>query len=58
MSGHAGHLTECLDYAIDSGSYDVILCAYNFGQDPRFYQRFLGGFRHDRPSARPAARYR
>jgi predicted aldo/keto reductase-like oxidoreductase len=44
MSGHAGHLTECLDYAIDSGSFDVILCAYNFGQDPRFYQRFLGGF--------------
>jgi uncharacterized protein len=44
MSGHAGHLTECLDYAIDSGRFDVILCAYNFGQDPRFYQRFLGGF--------------
>src|SRR5216683_190922 len=44
MSGHAGHLTECLDYAIDSGSYDVILCAYNFGQDPRFYQRFLNDF--------------
>jgi len=31
MSGHAGHLTECLDYAIDSGRFDVILCAYNFG---------------------------
>jgi uncharacterized protein len=44
MSGHAGHLTKCLDYALDSGKYDVILCAYNFGQDPRFYQRFLGGF--------------
>jgi predicted aldo/keto reductase-like oxidoreductase len=44
MSGHAGHLTECLDYALDSGKFDVILCAYNFGQDPRFYQRFLGGF--------------
>jgi uncharacterized protein len=44
ISGHAGHLHECLDYAIDSGHYDVILCAYNFGQDPRFYQRFLGGF--------------
>jgi len=44
MSGHAGHLGECLDYAIDSGQFDVILCAYNFGQDPRFYQRFLGGF--------------
>ena len=44
MSGHAGHLTKCLDYALDSGKFDVILCAYNFGQDPRFYQRFLGGF--------------
>jgi uncharacterized protein len=44
MSGHAGHLGQCLDYAIDSGKFDVILCAYNFGQDPLFYQRFLGGF--------------
>jgi predicted aldo/keto reductase-like oxidoreductase len=44
LSGHAGHLTECLDYAIDSGRFDVILCAYNFGQDPRFYQRFLSDF--------------
>ena len=44
MSGHAGHLIECLDYAIDSGHFDVILCAHNFGQDPRFYSRFLRGF--------------
>jgi uncharacterized protein len=44
VSGHAGHLCECLDHAIDSGKFDVILCAYNFGQDPLFYQRFLGGF--------------
>jgi uncharacterized protein len=44
VSGHAGHLQECLDHAIDSGKFDVILCAYNFGQDPLFYQRFLGGF--------------
>jgi uncharacterized protein len=44
MSGHAGHLTECLDHALDSDKFDVILCAYNFGQDPHFYQRFLGGF--------------
>lgn len=43
MSGHAGHLIECLDYAIDNNQVDVILAAYNFGQDPRFYQRFLGG---------------
>src|SRR5216684_9220238 len=44
MSGHAGNLAECLDYAIDSGHFDVILCAHNFGQDPRFYQRFLRRF--------------
>ena len=41
MSGHAGHLIECLDWGIDSGRFDVILCAYNFGQDPRFYQHYL-----------------
>jgi predicted aldo/keto reductase-like oxidoreductase len=44
MSGHAGNLAECLDYAIDSDRFDVILCAHNFGQDPRFYQRFFHGF--------------
>jgi predicted aldo/keto reductase-like oxidoreductase len=44
VSGHAGHLTQCLDYALDSGKFDVILCAYNFGQDPHFYQRFLSDF--------------
>jgi len=40
MSGHAGNLAECLDYAIDSGHCDVILCAHNFGQAPPFYQHF------------------
>jgi uncharacterized protein len=44
MSGHAGRLIESLDYAIDSGEFDVILAAYNFGQDPAFYQRFLRSF--------------
>jgi predicted aldo/keto reductase-like oxidoreductase len=44
MSGHAGNLAECLDYAIDSGQVDVILCAHNFGQDPRFFQRFTRSF--------------
>jgi hypothetical protein len=44
MSGHAGNLTDCLDYALDSGKFDVILCAYNFGQDPRFYEHFLSDF--------------
>lgn len=44
MSGHAGHLIECLDWGIDSGRFDVILCAYNFGQDPSFYQRYFRSF--------------
>ncbi|HKM99285.1 MAG TPA: aldo/keto reductase [Candidatus Binataceae bacterium] len=44
MSGHAGHLIECLDYAIDTNGIDVFLAAHNFGQDPRFYQRFFSGF--------------
>lgn len=44
MSGHAGHLVECLDYAVDHGLADVILAAYNFGEDPAFYQRFTRSF--------------
>jgi predicted aldo/keto reductase-like oxidoreductase len=41
MSGHGGHLIECLDYAIDNDLVDVILAAHNFGQDPAFYEQFL-----------------
>ena len=44
MSGHAGNLAQCLDYAIDSGHFDVILCAHNFGQNPSFFQRFTHNF--------------
>lgn len=44
MSGHAGRLIECLDYALDTNGVDVILVGYNFGQDPNFYQKFTGGF--------------
>src|SRR5437867_5031685 len=44
MSGHAGRLIECLDYALKTGSVDVILVAHNFGQDPKFYQRFTRSF--------------
>ncbi len=39
ISGHAGNLIACLDYALQAGSVDVILTAYNFGQDPKFYHR-------------------
>jgi len=41
MSGHAGNLIACLDYALDHDQADTLLVAYNFGQDPKFYERFL-----------------
>lgn len=44
MSGHAGHLIECLDYALDRDAVDVILVAYNFGQDPKFFESFTRSF--------------
>ncbi len=42
MSGHGSRLIECLDYALDNDLIDVMLVAYNFGQDPAFYQSLLG----------------
>ena len=36
MSGHAGHLGECLRYALDHELVDIILVAYNFSQEPGF----------------------
>ena len=44
LSGHGGRLIACLDYAIASGQFDVMLVAYNFGQDPSFLQFFTRGF--------------
>ena len=44
MSGHAGRLIECLDYALDNDLIDAMLVAYNFGQDPAFYERFTRRF--------------
>ena len=44
ISGHAGRLTEVLDQAIDNDLVDVILAAYNFGQDPAFYERLTKSF--------------
>lgn len=44
MSGHAGRLIDCLDHAIDRDMADVILVAYNFGQDPAFYEQFARSF--------------
>jgi len=44
MSGHGSHLTQCLDYAIDNDLVDVILVAYNFAQDPSFYDKLRHTF--------------
>ena len=44
MSGHAGRLAECLEYALATDQVDAVLVAYNFGQDPAFYQRLLKNF--------------
>jgi uncharacterized protein len=44
LSGHAGRLVECLEYAIGTGKFDVMLVAYNFGQDPSFMQRVTRSF--------------
>ena len=43
-SGHAGNLIECLDYALDEDLVDVLLVAYNFGQDPKFYEGMTRAF--------------
>ena len=37
MSGHGSRLVECIDYALDRELADVVLAAYNFAQDPDFY---------------------
>jgi predicted aldo/keto reductase-like oxidoreductase len=44
LSGHGGRLAACLEYALDHDLVDVILVAYNFGQDPTFVSRFLDRF--------------
>ena len=44
MSGHAGRLTDCVEYAIEQDMFDVMLLATNFGDDPSFYERFTKSF--------------
>ena len=51
LSGHAGRLIECIDYAIDADLIDVMLVGYNFGQDPAFYEGLTRGF--DRIATQP-----
>ena len=44
VSGHGGALAECLDYALDNDLADVVLAAYNFAQDPSFYDKLRSQF--------------
>lgn len=44
MSGHAGNLTKCVDYAVEQDMFDVMLLAQNFGEDPTFYDRITRSF--------------
>jgi len=44
ISGHAGNLAECVSYGLDQDMLDVILVATNFGQDPKFHERFTRSF--------------
>ncbi len=39
MSGHGGNLVECVEYGLDHDLVDVVLVAYNFGQDPGWLSR-------------------
>jgi len=41
MSGHSGLLIDCIDYVTEHDLVDVLLVAFNFGQDPAFYERVL-----------------
>ena len=44
MSGHGSRLAKCLEYSIDNDLVDVILCAYNFGEDPDLIDRLRNTF--------------
>ena len=44
MSGHGSRLAQCLEYSIDNDLVDVILCAYNFGEDPDLISRLRNTF--------------
>lgn len=46
MSGHGSNLVNSLDYALDNELVDVILTAFNFGQDPSFYERLKTAFHY------------
>ena len=44
LSGHAGRLVNVIDHAVAGDLVDVLLVAYNFGQDPAFYEGLTRSF--------------
>jgi predicted aldo/keto reductase-like oxidoreductase len=44
LSGHGSRLVACVDQALDHDLADVLLVAYNFAQDPTFYDRLRHAF--------------
>jgi hypothetical protein len=44
LSGHAGRLIDVIDHAVAQDLVDVLLVAYNFGQDPAFYESLTRSF--------------
>ena len=44
LSGHAGRLVNVIHHAVDGDLVDVLLVAYNFGQDPAFYESLTRSF--------------
>ena len=46
MSGHGSNLVPSLHYALDNDLVDVVLVAFNFGQDPDFYDKLKHTFHY------------
>ena len=44
VSGHGSRLVPCLEHALEHDLADVLLVAFNFGQDPSFYDRVIRSF--------------
>ena len=44
VSGHGSKLAQCIDYTVDNDIADVILVAYNYGQDPDFLDKLRHTF--------------
>ena len=44
VSGHGSNLADCLEYCIDRNLVDVILSAFSFAQDPKFFEKLRHTF--------------